>query len=885
MTKKEFDKIAKSYIYLDGATGSNLVRAGMPSGVCPELWILEHKDVMLKLQKQYVAAGTDILYVPTFTANRIKLADYGLEGRLVEMVKELTAISRQAASEADRPVYLAGDLTMTGRQLSPIGEMALEELIEVYKEQVVALRDAGADLLVVETMMSLAETRAALIAAKEVCDLPVMVTMTFEADGRTLYGTDARTAAVVLEALGAAAIGANCSTGPAAMKQVIADMAGCAGIPIIAKPNAGLPFLDADGKTNYDMDAEEFAEEMALLARAGATILGGCCGTTPEHIKRLHDSIGTGPVPERKDRKEGIRCLTSERRTESFGLDDNFLIVGERINPTGKKLLQAQLRDGIFDKVTQFAEEQERCGARILDVNMGMSGIDEKETMLRALEEIGGVTHLPLSIDSSHVDVLEAALRHYPGRALVNSVSLETEKFEKLLPIVKKYGAMFILLPLSDEGLPKSLEEKIHIIETILERAYSLGLKKEDVIVDGLVSTVGANKMAALETLETIRYCRERGLATICGLSNISFGMPQRGYVNAVFLTMAIREGLTMAIANPSQELLVACSLASDLLLGKENADVRYIEYSGVLDEKREREKEQALARTKCVNVSENQRPEARTGKRPDHKAEKPDDSRSEKREDHDADFQSTAQPRSIGQAGSKALPQNTAIKPAPQTEEQNPYRRLLYHCVLKGNRNGIAAQTREALAQGEEPRALLHEALLPAINEVGELFDKGKYFLPQLIASAEAMKNAIGVLEPLLLKERNGDDMPVVVAATVEGDIHDIGKNLVVLMLKNYGFQVIDLGKDVSGEEIIRAARENDADIIALSALMTTTMQRMREVVARVREENLKAKVMIGGAVITQEYADEIGADGYSADAAEAVKLAQRLVREKAAE
>jgi 5-methyltetrahydrofolate--homocysteine methyltransferase len=885
MTKKEFDKIAKSYIYLDGATGSNLVRAGMPSGVCPELWILEHKDVMLKLQRQYVAAGADILYVPTFTANRIKLADYGLEGRLEEMIKELTAISRQAASEADRPVYLAGDLTMTGRQLSPTGEMALEELIEVYKEQIVALRDAGADLLVVETMMSLAETRAALIAAKEVCDLAVMVTMTFEADGRTLYGTDARTAAVVLEALGAAAIGANCSTGPAAMKQVIADMAGCAGIPIIAKPNAGLPFLDADGKTNYDMDAEEFAEEMALLARAGATILGGCCGTTPEHIKRLHDSIGTGPVPERKDRKEGIRCLTSERRTESFGLDDNFLIVGERINPTGKKLLQAQLRDGIFDKVTQFAEEQERCGARILDVNMGMSGIDEKETMLRALEEIGGVTHLPLSIDSSHVDVLEAALRHYPGRALVNSVSLETEKFEKLLPIVKKYGAMFILLPLSDEGLPKSLEEKIHIIETILERAYSLGLKKEDVIVDGLVSTVGANKMAALETLETIRYCRERGLATICGLSNISFGMPQRGYVNAVFLTMAIREGLTMAIANPSQELLVACSLASDLLLGKENADVRYIEYSGVLDEKREREKEQALARTKCVNVSENQRPEARTGKRPDHKAEKPDDSRSEKREDHDADFRSTAQPRSIGQAGSKALPQNTAIKPAPQTEEQNPYRRLLYHCVLKGNRGGIAAQTREALAQGEEPRALLHEALLPAINEVGELFDKGKYFLPQLIASAEAMKNAIGVLEPLLLKERNGDGMPVVVIATVEGDIHDIGKNLVVLMLKNYGFQVIDLGKDVSGEEIIRAARENDADIIALSALMTTTMQRMREVVARVREENLKTKVMIGGAVITQEYADEIGADGYSADAAEAVKLAQRLVREKAAE
>ncbi len=882
MTKKEFDRIAKSYIYLDGATGSNLVRAGMPSGVCPEQWILEHKDVMLKLQRQYVAAGADILYVPTFTANRIKLADYGLEGRLEEMVKELTAISRQAASEADRPVYLAGDLTMTGRQLSPTGEMALEELIEVYKEQIVALRDAGADLLVVETMMSLAETRAALIAAKEVCDLPVMVTMTFEADGRTLYGTDARTAAIVLEALGAAAIGANCSTGPAAMKQVIADMAGCAGIPIIAKPNAGLPFLDADGKTNYDMDAEEFAEEMALLAQAGATILGGCCGTTPEHIKRLHDSIGTGPVPERKDRKEGIRYLTSERRTESFGLDGNFLIVGERINPTGKKLLQAQLRDGIFDKVTQFAEEQEHCGARILDVNMGMSGIDEKETMLRALEEIGGVTHLPLSIDSSHVDVLETALRHYPGRALVNSVSLESEKFEKLLPIVKKYGAMFILLPLSDQGLPKSLEEKIHIIETILERAYSLGLKKEDVIVDGLVSTVGANKMAALETLETIRYCRERGLATICGLSNISFGMPQRGYVNAAFLTMAIREGLTMAIANPSQELLVACSLASDLLLGKEDADIRYIEYAGILEEKREREKEQAFARTKSVSASENQRPEARTEK-PESRAEKPEN-RAEKQDSRAVDLRSTGQAQSTAQTGSKVQTRSTAAKPAPGTDRGTPCRAALYHCVLKGNRSGIAARTIEALGQGEEPQALLHEALLPAINEVGELFDKGKYFLPQLIASAEAMKNAIGVLEPHLLKERKTDDMPVVVIATVEGDIHDIGKNLVALMLKNYGFQVIDLGKDVSGEEIIRAARENNADIIALSALMTTTMQRMREVVARVREENLKAKVMIGGAVITREYADEIGADGYSADAAEAVKLAQRLVQEKAA-
>ncbi len=848
MTKKEFEAIAKSYIYLDGATGSNLVRAGMPSGVCPEQWILEHPDVMCNLQRQYVAAGTDILYVPTFTANRIKLADYGLADRLEPMIKGLVSISRQAALEAGRPVYLAGDLTMTGGQLSPVGEMELEELIDVYKEQITALRDAGVDLLVVETMMSLAEARAALIAAKEVCDLPVMVTMTFEANGRTLYGTDAKTAAIVLESLGAAAIGANCSTGPAHMEQVIADMVSCVEVPVIAKPNAGLPVLDKDRRTCYDMDADTFVEEMKILAAAGASVLGGCCGTTPEYIEKLHACFGTGSVPERAGKSKGMRYLASERRTVAFGLDGNFLIVGERINPTGKKLLQAQLREGVFDKVTEYAEEQERSGAQILDVNMGMSGIDEKETMLRALEEVGGVCHLPLSIDSSHVDVLEAALRHYPGRALVNSVSLEAEKFEKLLPIVKKYGAMFILLPLSDEGLPKSLEEKIHIIETVLERAYSLGFKKEDVIVDGLVSTVGANRKAALETLETIRYCKERGLATICGLSNISFGMPERGYVNAAFLTMAVREGLTMAIANPSQELLVSCAFASDLLLAKEEADIRYIEYAGMLAEKREKA---VSKRDTCQNAV--------------HQI---------------SDCRDIASLPEAGKDGGGKPGREKAEDKPSVTKAENACRRTLYNSVLKGNRAGIAQQTKDAIRQGEEAQALLHEVLLPAINEVGELFDKGRYFLPQLIASAEAMKNAIEILEPLLLKATEGDDMPVVVIATVEGDIHDIGKNLVALMLKNYGFKVIDLGKDVPKEEIIRAARENGAKIIALSALMTTTMQRMREVIAYAKEEHVDAKIMIGGAVITQEYADEIGADGYSADAAEAVRLARRLVQ-----
>ena len=838
MTREEFITLSKDHIlYLDGATGSNLVKAGMPSGVCPEQWILEHQDVMLQLQKDYVQAGTNILYAPTFTANRVKLAEYHLEKNMTSMIRDLVAISKKAAeSTPGHPVYVAGDLTMTGEQLKPMGKMELETLIDIYKEQILCLVDAGADLLVVETMMSLAETRAALIAAKEVCDLPVIATLTFEADGRTLFGTDAKTAAIVLESLGASAIGANCSTGPAQMESIISEMVSHTRIPVIAKPNAGLPFLDENGTTCYNMEAEEFAEEMEVLVNAGATILGGCCGTTPEFIRQIHERFGTDAKVAASRRPDGIRYLTSERITHSFGLDDGFFVVGERINPTGKKALQAQLREGSFEKVIQFAEEQEACGAKVLDINMGMSGIDEKASMLRALEEVSGVTNLPLSLDSSYVEVLEAALRNYPGRALVNSVSLETEKFEKLLPIVAKYGAMFILLPLSDAGLPKDIEEKKEIIHKIYDRALSLGMCKEDIVVDGLVATVGANPKAALETLETIRYCKENGFATICGLSNISFAMPERSFVNTAFLTLAIQAGLTMAIANPSQELLMSCALAADLLLNKEEAALRYIEYAGGVRERRE-EKEAELA--KKLALLENQGTTAKTG--------------------------------TAGNAAKEATADN-----GPQINEMQD---KLKTAVLKGNRNGIVKITKEALESGEKPAELLNQVLLPAINQVGEFFDQGKYFLPQLIASAEAMKNSIEVLEPLLQTGGTGEEMPVVVIATVEGDIHDIGKNLVALMLKNHGSHVIDLGKDVPQAKILESAKEHHAEFIALSALMTTTMQRMREIVAAAKEEGITAKIIIGGAVITQEYADEIGADGYSKDAADAVKLAKSLM------
>ncbi len=786
---------------------TNLLKRGMPAGVCPEEWILEHKEVMVQLQKEFVEAGSNIIYAPTFSANSVKLKEYGMADEIGRMNRDLVAASREASGGR---CLVAGDLTMTGEQLAPIGTMDFDELVDIYKEQIGYLLQAGVDLLVVETMMSLQESRAALIAAKESCDLPVMVTMTFESDGRTLYGTDAKTAAIVLESLGASAIGANCSTGPDKMVEIIRTMAEVTSVPIIAKPNAGLPSLDADGNTVYDMESDDFAEGMAKLVEAGASILGGCCGTTPEFIGKLHQRTqGLKTIQREKPWK---RYLTSERKTVEFGLDDNFIIVGERINPTGKKKLQSTLREGDLDMVLQFAKEQEACGAGILDINVGMSGIDEKQMMLAVLEEVAGVTSLPLAIDSSHVDVLEAALRRYPGRALINSISYEKAKLESLLPLAKKYGAMFILLPLSDKGLPKDLDERKEIIHKIADKAQELGMDKRDVVVDGLVATVGANKEAAKETLETIRYCKEMGYATICGLSNISFGLPERGYVNSVFLTMAIKEGLTMAIANPSQELLVSSAFAADLLLAKPESDIRYI------------------------------------GKMND---------RGDKAQTQDA----------VLQEKEKASPKEEA---AYKVKED----------VLKGNRKKIVEDTKKALEWGIQPVEILDDCLLPAINEVGDFFDKGKYFLPQLIAGAEAMKTAIEYLEPLLEQTSGKKEMPVVVIATVEGDIHDIGKNLVALMLKNYGFKVIDLGKDVPKEQIIEAAKEHHASVIALSALMTTTMQEMKEVIAYAREQKVEAKIIIGGAVITQDYADEIGADGYSKDAADAVKLTRRILQ-----
>lgn len=820
MTKQEFRNLIHSgVVILDGATGTNLQNAGMPGNVCPEQWILEHPDVMGNLQRSYVAAGTQILYAPTFTGNRWKLAEYGLQHQLADMNTRLVKLAKEAA---DGAAYVAGDLTMTGRQLYPLGDLQFEQLVDIYKEQAKVLYEAGVDLFVVETMMSLQETRAAVIAISETCELPVMASLTFEADTRTLFGTNPETAVVVLQSLGVDAVGLNCSTGPLEMVEIVKRMYAFANIPILAKPNAGLPELEG-GRTVYKTSPEQFAEAGRRLIDAGAAILGGCCGTTPAHIKALADEARTCKCPE--IRREHRRVLASERKAVEITLDGGFQIVGERINPTGKKKLQAQLREGNLELVRSMAREQEENGASILDINMGMNGIDEKQMMLEAVYEVTTTVDCPLCIDSSYIEVIEAALRIYPGRALINSISLEKEKMERLLPIAKKYGAMFILLPLSDAGLPKTVEEKRDIVHTVLKEALRQGFVKEDIIVDGLVATVGANPQAAIECFDTIRYCSSQlGLATICGLSNISFGLPERTFVNTAFLTMAIAHGLTMAIANPSQDLLVNAAAAADLLMYKEGSDLAYINRMQFYGQKQEKE---------------NVKPKT----------------------------------AAIVQQG-----ESDHAKPEQNVEIRS---NAVYNAVLQGEKNSIVKFAEEELSNGLKPEQVIDEYLIPAINEVGELFNKQKYFLPQLIASANAMKTAIEYLEPKIRRSGSEAEAATLVVATVEGDIHDIGKNLVVLMLRNYGYHVVDLGKDVPAEMIVSTAIKEHAKIIGLSALMTTTMMRMQDVVQLAKERNYTGKIMIGGAAITPGFADEIGADGYSKDAADCVKLVKRMLAE----
>ncbi|PID57768.1 5-methyltetrahydrofolate--homocysteine methyltransferase [candidate division KSB3 bacterium] len=801
MTAQELrQRLEQQVFILDGATGTELQKQGLPNGVCPEQWVIEHPESILQVQQAYVDAGADAVFSCTFGANRLKLQEFGLADRVYEMNKALAQISRRAVGP-DK--LIAGNMSATGRFVDPFGDLDFEEAVEVYKEQVRGLVDGGVDFFAIETMIDIQEMRSAVIAVKESCDLPIIASMTFSEDGHTLTGSDPISALVTLQSLGADVVGCNCSTGPDIMLKFIKQMKPCATVPLLAKPNAGLPKL-VDGKTMFDMSSGQFASFVAEFIGAGANMIGGCCGTSPAYIQKVVEAAkGRKPIP---PLRQHLSALSSSRKTVLLPKDTSVKVIGERINPTGKKKLQASLREGRLDEVKRFAFEQKQAGADLLDVNMGMSGIDEGEMMQKALRLLCTVSDLPLVIDSSNPDVVDQALRLYPGRALINSISAETKKQDRLLRLAQQYGAMFILLPLTDDEIPATREGRIRVVTQIYNHAQACGLSKEDIVIDGLTMTVSSDQGAAAETLRFLRWCRyDFGVNTVLGLSNVSFGLPQRKWVNAAFLAMAIQSGLTMAIANPGSEMLMNIKMASDVLTGNDKDSKVYI---------------RELAPPAPASMK-------------------------------------TTSPKPVADGAAKSL----------------------FDCVVEGDKDLVVSLVDSALNTGRAAAEIVDKELIPGINKVGELYEKKQYFLPQLIASADTMKKAFDHLEPRLRKD-SGDNGPqqTIVLATVKGDIHDIGKNIVSLMMKNYGFRVIDLGKDVASDRILEVAAQEKGALIGLSALMTTTMTEMKTVIQRAKERGLDAKFIIGGAVITQEYADEIHADGYARDSIEAVKLAQRL-------
>ena len=692
---------------------------------------------------------------------------------------------------------MAGDIGPTGLFVEPFGPLAFEEAVDAFKEQVRGLIDGGCDLIVIETMIDIQETRAALLAVKELADIFTIVSMTYEKDGHTLGGTPPESALVTLQSLGADAVGCNCSAGPEQMIGFIAAMRPYATVPLLAKPNAGMPKLEGL-KTVFDMDAQSFSAFGRKLAAAGANLLGGCCGTTPAHIQALAAALaGRKPA---LPRCQSLSALSSARSFLAIREDEPLYLVGERINPTGKKALQQELTEGKLSIIRQMAQEQEAQGASLLDVNIGHPGIDEIQTIKNVIGLLSTASRLPLVIDSSRVETIEAALRIYPGRMLINSISGEKEKLARLLPLAARYGAMFILLPLTDGDIPQTAKKRRAVIESIFRKAEKFGFTKADFVVDGLTMAVASDARAARETLATLTWCQKTfKCKTILGLSNVSFGMPGRPWLNAAFLAMAQYCGLTMAIANPAGVEFMNVKKAGDALTAREKATTQFIEHFA-----------------------------------------------------------------------------QTPTTPASMLKVEEK----VAAAIQDGDRERICALIDEALQAGLSASRLVDDFMIPAIVRVGELYEKKIYFLPQLMAAAETMKKALGHLDPLL-KQTTAMDKGKVILATVRGDIHDIGKNIVALLLKNYGYCVIDLGKDVSDQTILDAVRKEKPDVIGLSALMTTTMVHMKDVITLVRAEGLKTDFLVGGAVVTRDYARSIGAH-FAGDGVEAVKVVGRIIHKE---
>ena len=809
MAKDFREQLKKDYVILDGAMGTMLQAAGLKMGEIPEVLSVTRPELLVSIHEKYLKAGSDVIYANTFGANSYKLEGSGHS--VEELVGAAVKNARQACENVNPDAYVALDIGPIGQLLEPTGVLKFEEAYNIYKEIILAGKDA--DLIVFETMTDLLECKAAVLAAKENSNLPIITTMTFEMNQRTFTGCSIPSMALTLSGLGVDALGVNCSLGPKELEPVIATLSKWTRLPIVVKPNAGLP----DPKTNeYNVTAKEFADMMKDLRKYDIKCFGGCCGSNPEFISELSHML----------EKEGNKDFAKEKvipaavcsATSTVDITEPR-IIGERINPTGKKLFKEALLRHDIDYILNQALEQINAGADILDVNVGLPGIDEKDMMIDTIKALQAIVDVPLQIDSTIPEVLDAALRIYNGKPIVNSVNGEEESLNNVLPLVKKYGAAVVGLALDKDGIPPKAEDRFKIAKKIMDRAIAIGIPKEDIYIDCLTLTASAEQEGVMETLNALhRVKTELGLKTVLGVSNISFGLPNRVLVNHIFLTMALTNGLDLPIINPNIEEMTGAVRAYKLLANIDKNSVDFIKaYANM---------------PKVTKIN----PAAKI----------------------------TSKPADIVTEGAESDPMAS-----------NP----LYQAVLNGLKSEGAQLTRQML-ETTDSMEIVNNILIPALDKIGADFEKGTIFLPQLIMSAAVAQSAFEeIRKAMVLGNNQPESKGKIVMATVKGDVHDIGKNIVKVLLENYGYDVIDLGKDVEYQAVVDAIKENDAKLVGLSALMTTTLVSMKETIELIHKNNLDCKIFVGGAVLTPEYAKEIHADFYAKDAKESVDIAKKIL------
>ena len=797
MTFKEYLK--NNIVCLDGGMGTLLQEKGLKPGEQPELWNITHPEIITEIHKNYFDAGSNVVCTNTFGANLLKFEESKLEEIIKSAIANAKSAKEQSISKKEK--FIALDIGPSGKLLKPLGDLDFEDAVGIFAKTVSLGVKYGVDLIIIETMNDSYETKAALLAAKENSELPVIVSNAYGEDGKLMTGASPAAMVALLEGMEADALGANCSLGPRQLKKVAEELLENASVPVILKPNAGLP-KSVNGKTVFDITAEEFALEVAELVKKGVRVIGGCCGTTPEYIKLLNDkTCNLQPI---FVSDKNLTVVSSYSHAVKFG--NLPILIGERINPTGKKRFKQALLENDMDYILNEGVNQQEKGVHILDVNVGLPDIDEVKMLENTVCELQSVTDLPLQIDTSDISAMEAALRRYNGKAMINSVNGKKESMEAIFPLVKKYGGLVVALTLDENGIPETAEGRVKIAEKILATAKEYGIDKKDIIFDTLAMTISADNNSALATLSALNTIKNKlGCHTSLGVSNVSFGLPQRDAINGTFFTLALENGLSAAIMNPYSADMMKAYYTYKALKGLDQNCAEYISV---------------------------------------------------------ADSFATA-------------PNTTAIKPEKTAEE---FRSELQNSIIKGFKDKAGTLTK-GLLSSLSPLEIVNNEIIPSLNIVGKGFEAKTVYLPQLLQSAEAAKSAFEVIKCFMSGSEKAVGKGTVVIATVQGDIHDIGKNIVKMLLENYGFDVVDLGKDVPPEKIVETVVELHAPLAGLSALMTTTVPAMEETIKQLKKHAPWCKTVVGGAVLTQEYADKIGADKYAKDAMESVRYAEEIV------